>query len=230
MVKKKKCNKDKNYNVLPIDSKFFHINLLECKKLQFQHVTIIAPANSLNTDGIHMGHSSQITITNANIGTGDDCISICDGTQDFTANEVTCGPGHGISIGSLGKVTGATLSNTDNGVRIKTLPSSSSRVASDIHFEDVVMKNVGNPIIINQNYCLNNQCSNQRHFKKIRGTSSTKKVVNLICTKSVPCQQVVLSDIDLAYKGGGGSTTSTFTNVQHAILGKQNPPACINKH
>ena len=85
------------------DSKYFHINLLECKKLQFQHVTITAPADSPNTDGIHMGRSSQITITNADIGTGDDCISFGDGTQDITVNQVTCGPGHGISIGSLGR-------------------------------------------------------------------------------------------------------------------------------
>ncbi|XP_030967863.1 exopolygalacturonase-like [Quercus lobata] len=264
---KNKCNKDKNCNVLPVnirfnyvtnsivqditskDSKFFHINLFECKKLQFQHVTITAPADSPNTDGIHMGSSSQITITDANIGTGDDCISIGDGNQDVTINQVTCGPGHGISIGSLGKyqneqpvsgirVTGATLNNTDNGVRIKTWPSSPSGVASDIHFENVVMNNVANPIVIDQNYCPNNQCSNQSpskvkisnvSFKKIRGTSSTKEAVNLICSKSVPCQQVVLSEIDLAYKGGGGSATSTCTNVQPAISGKQNPPACTKK-
>nr|POE77268.1 polygalacturonase [Quercus suber] len=71
-----------------------------------------------------MGRVSQITITNANIGTGDDCISLGDGTQDFTANQVTYGPSHSLSIGILGKcqneqlvsgirVTGATLSNTD---------------------------------------------------------------------------------------------------------------------
>ena len=154
------------------DSKYFHINLLGCKKLQFQHVTITAPANSPNTDGIHVGRSSQITITNADIGTGDDCISFGDGTQDITVNQVTCGPGHGINVGSLGKyqneepisgikVTGATLSNTNNGVRIKTWPASSSRVASDIQFEDVVMNNVANPIIIDQNYCPNSQCSNE---------------------------------------------------------------------
>nr|XP_023903421.1 exopolygalacturonase-like [Quercus suber]POE46456.1 exopolygalacturonase [Quercus suber] len=265
---KNECNENKNCNVHPInirfdyvtnskvqditskDSKFFHINLLECKKLQFQHVTITAPADSPNTDGIHVARSSQITITNANIGTGDDCISIGDGTQDITVNQVSCGPGHGISIGSLGKyqneepvsgirVTGATLSNTDNGVRIKTWPASPSGVASNIHFEDVVMNNVANPIIIDQNYCPDSQCSNQSpskvkisnvSFKKIKGTSSTKEAVNLICSKSVPCQQVVLSDIDLAYKGGGGSTTSTCANVQPAVSGKQNPPACTNKH
>ena len=140
--------------------------------MQFQHVTITAPGDSPNTDGIHIGRSSQINITNANIGTGDDCISVGAGAQDVTVNQVTCGPGHGISVGSLGKyqneepvsgirVTGATLSNTDNGVRIKTWPASTSGAATDIHFEDVVMKNVANPIIIDQNYCPNSQCSNQ---------------------------------------------------------------------
>ncbi|XP_065623805.1 exopolygalacturonase clone GBGE184-like [Quercus suber] len=71
---------------------------------------------------------------------------------------------------------------------------------------------------------------NNVSFKKIGGTSSTKEAVNLICSKSVPCQQVVLSDIDLTYKGGGGSTTSTCANVQPAVSSKQNPPTCTNKH
>ncbi|CAL9003850.1 unnamed protein product [Prunus brigantina] len=62
--------------------------------------------------------------------------------------------GHGISIGSLGKykdekdVTGivvknCTLTNTDNGVRIKTFPDSPSpSAASGIHYEDIIMVNV----------------------------------------------------------------------------------------
>ena len=154
------------------DSKFFHINLLGCKNLQIQHVTITAPRDSPNTDGIHIRRSSNITITNANIGTGDDCISIGDGTQDVTTNQVSCGPGHGISVGSLGKyqneqpvfgirVIGGTLSSTKNGVRIKTWPSSPPGIASDMHFENIIMNNVANPIFIDQGYCPNNQCTNQ---------------------------------------------------------------------
>ncbi|KAK4596860.1 hypothetical protein RGQ29_014762 [Quercus rubra] len=231
------------------DSKFFHINLLGCKNLQIQHVTITAPGDSPNTDGIHIRRSSNITITNANIGTGDDCISIGDGTQDVTTNQVTCGPGHGISIGSLGKyqneqpvfgirVIGGTLSSTKNGVRIKTWPSSPFGIASDMHFENIIMNNVANPILIDQGYCPNNQCTNKSpskfkisnvSFKNIRGTSSTMEAVKLICSKIVPCQQVVVADIDLIYKGPGGSATSTCVNVKPTISGKQNPPACTIK-
>ncbi|KAL4637947.1 hypothetical protein ACB092_03G115200 [Castanea dentata] len=231
------------------DSKFFHINLLGCKNLQIQHVTVTAPEDSPNTEGIHIGRSSKITITNANIGTGDDCISIGDGTQDVTANQVTCGPGHGINVGSLGKyqneqpvsgirVIGGTLSNTKNGVRIKTWPSSPPGIASDMHFENIIMNNVANPILIDQDYCPNNQCANQSpskvkisnvSFKNIRGTSSTKEAVKLICSNIVPCQEVVVVDIDLIYKGAGGSATSTCVNVKPTITGKQNPPACTIK-
>ncbi|KAK4595038.1 hypothetical protein RGQ29_018687 [Quercus rubra] len=231
---KNNCAKKYNCDILPInvrfnfitnsivqditskDSKFFHINLLGCKNLQFQHVTITAPGDNSNTDGIHVGRSSQINITNADIGTGDDCISIGDGTQDITIKQVTCGPGHGISIGRV-RVIGATLSNTNNG--------------------NVIMDNVGNPVLIDQNYCPNNQCSNESpskvkisnvSFKNITGTSSTLEAVKLVCSKSVPCQQVVVADIDLAYKGSG-STTSTCVNVQPAVSGKQNPPICTKK-
>ncbi|XP_075665112.1 exopolygalacturonase-like [Castanea sativa] len=231
------------------DSKFFHINLLGCKSLQIQHVTITAPGNSPNTDGIHVGRSSGITITDANIGTGDDCISIGDGSQDVTINQITCGPGHGISVGSLGKypneqpvsgirVIGGTLSGTTNGVRIKTWPASPPGTASDMHFENVIMDNVANPILIDQGYCPNGQCSNKApskvkisnvSFKNIRGTSSTKEAVQLICSKSVPCQQVVVADVDLAFKGAGGSATSTCVNVMPTLSGKQNPPACTIK-
>ncbi|XP_075668057.1 exopolygalacturonase-like [Castanea sativa] len=263
---KNNCAKNYNCDILPMnirfnfitnsivqditskDSKFFHINLLECKNLQFQHVTVTAPADSPNTDGIHIGRSSQINITNANIGTGDDCISIGDGTQDITIKQVTCGPGHGISVGSLGRyqneqpvsgirIIGANLSNTDNGVRIKTWPASPAGTASDMHFESITMNNVANPILIDQNYCPNNQCSNESpskvkisnvSFKDIKGTSSTQEAVKLICSKSVPCQQVVVANIDLTYKGDG-SATSTCVNVQPTVSGKQNPLACTKK-
>ena len=37
------------------DSKNFHVNILGCKNLTFNRVTITAPGTSINSDGIHMG-------------------------------------------------------------------------------------------------------------------------------------------------------------------------------
>lgn len=86
---------------------------------------------------------------------------------------MTCGPGHGITVGSLGKcpneepvedflVTNCILNNTDNGVRIKTWPDTPGTIkVTGMHFEDIQMVNVKNPIIIDQEYCPWNQRTKQ---------------------------------------------------------------------
>lgn len=72
------------------------------------------------------------------------------------------------SIGSLGKelneagvqnvtVTNAVFSGSDNGVRIKSWARPSNGFVRNILFQNIVMNNVDNPIIIDQNYCPNNQ-------------------------------------------------------------------------
>ena len=51
------------------------------------------------------------------------------------------------------------ISNTMNGVRIKTWPASHPGSASDMHFEGIAMNNVGDPILVDQEYCPWNQCN-----------------------------------------------------------------------
>ena len=152
------------------DSKNFHVNVFGCENFSFQNFTISAPAESPNTDGIHIGKSIGINITDSNIQTGDDCISLGDGSKQVYVERVKCGPGHGISVGSLGKyknedpvvgftVKNCTLTGTDNGIRIKTWPASSEGAVSNVRFEDIIMQNVSNPIIIDQVYCPWNHCN-----------------------------------------------------------------------
>ncbi|KAI4305682.1 hypothetical protein L6164_029034 [Bauhinia variegata] len=225
------------------DSKTFHVNVLSCNNVSFIHFTVTAPETSLNTDGIHIGRSTDIKILNSNIATGDDCISVGDGNKQVMIEKVTCGPGHGISVGSLGMyayeqnveglfVKSCTIKNTQNGVRIKTWPSSVGAIhASDMHFEDITMINVSNPVIIDQEYCPWNRCSKQIPskikiskvvFKDIRGTSATKEGVTLLCSRSVPCEEVLLSNIDLKFKGT--PAIAKCINVKPILQG--NVPAC----
>ncbi|KAE8645716.1 exopolygalacturonase-like [Cucumis sativus] len=234
-------------DITSLDSKNFHINLLGCKNVTFQHVTISAPENSPNTDGIHISSSEQINILDSKISTGDDCVSVGDSNKQVTITNVTCGPGHGISVGSLGKYTkekdvvGVTvkackLINTTNGVRIKTWPDSAGAfIASDMHFEDIEMQNVSNPVIIDQEYCPWNQCNrkvpskikiSKVSFKNIRGTSATPIAVKLVCSKSIPCEGVEVADINLTYSGIRGPILSECANVQPLITGKQSPQIC----
>ncbi|KAI6672664.1 hypothetical protein NL676_000570 [Syzygium grande] len=210
-------------DITSLNSKLFHVELLNCKNVTLQHVTIDAPEDSLNTDGIHVGRSTGVNITGANIRTGDDCISLGDGSQQVHVEGVTCGPGHGISVGSLGKyhdeqpvvgvtVRNCTLTNTMNGIRVKTWPNSPSGVATNMRFEDITL-----PSKV--------KISNVS-FRNIRGTSATALAVKLVCSRGVPCQKVELADINLKYYGKNGTATSHCANVKPTITGKLSLPIC----
>ncbi|KFK31078.1 hypothetical protein AALP_AA6G065400 [Arabis alpina] len=85
-----------------VNSKMGHFNFFMVEDFNVTGVTINAPKDSPNTDGIKIGRSKNMHIHNVTIGTGDDCIAILDGTTNLDISEVRCGPGHGISVGSLG--------------------------------------------------------------------------------------------------------------------------------
>ena len=225
------------------DSKNFHVMVLGCNNFTFDGFTISTPAESINTDGIHMGRSTGVNVLNTNIASGDDCVSLGDGSRQITVQNVNCGPGHGFSIGSLGKFTteenvegitvkNCTLTNTDNGVRIKTWPDVPGAITvSDLHFEDLTMVNVRNPIIIDQEYCPYNQCSKNNPskikiskvtYKNIHGTSGTPEGVIFTCSSGVPCEQVELNNIDLNFNGAPAQ--AKCANVKPTVVGKA--PTC----
>ena len=80
------------------------------------------------------------------------------------------------SIGSLAKelnedgVENVTLSSsvftgTQNGVRIKSWARPSTGFVKNVFFQDLIMKNVQNPIIIDQKYCPDHQdCLTEVHI------------------------------------------------------------------
>ncbi|KAJ4721183.1 putative Pectin lyase-like superfamily protein [Melia azedarach] len=231
-----------------IDSKYFHMNILGCYNLNLDNIKISAHKDSPNTDGIHIGRSSGVVISHSVIATGDDCVSLGDGSQNILVSNVMCGPGHGISIGSLGKykneedvvgltVRNCTFTDTSNGVRIKTWPDSQPGIASNFTFEDLVMNNVENPIVIDQQYCPHSSCNikvpsrvkiSNVSFRNIRGTSSTKVAISLVCSQETPCKNVEIGDINLLYNGlqDKGLATSSCSNVKPILLGKQIPATC----
>ncbi|CAI9760508.1 unnamed protein product [Fraxinus pennsylvanica] len=220
------------------DSKYFHVNVIGCKNVTFQRFTVSAPGDSINTDGLHIAKSEYINITDCVIKTGDDCISIGDGMKELHIEKVTCGPGHGISVGSLGKgeteedVTGIYVKNcTFIGTQNATLK------ITDLHYEDIIMDNVENPIIIDQEYCPWNQCKldspsliqvSQMTVKNIKGTTKTPVAMTFACSKTKPCQNVEIGDIDLAYSGTEGPITTKCANINPTFVGKQNPPICTD--
>ncbi|CAK9184895.1 unnamed protein product [Ilex paraguariensis] len=203
-----------------LNSQIIHIGIVGCQNVKLQGVKVSASGRSPNTDGIHVQSSSGVTILNSHFATGDDCVSIGPGSTNLWVENVSCGPGHGISIGSLGwdlqeagvqnvTVKSSTFTGSQNGVRIKTWARSSNGFVRDVLFQHAVMINVQNPIIIDQNYCPNNNdCPTQVSgvkisdvtYQDIHGTSATPIAVNLDCSKKYPCSGIRLEDVSLTYK------------------------------
>ncbi|PON65852.1 Glycoside hydrolase [Parasponia andersonii] len=231
--------------ITSLNSKWFHFFTYNSKNFTFNNVFITAPNDSPNTDGIHLSSTSSVKISNTVIETGDDCIAMVQDTHDILVTNVTCGPGHGISVGSLGKwpydkgctgilVQNCTLRNTTNGARIKTWSGPTSGEASNIVYENIIMNNVKNPIIIDQNYGkYKSKPSKWKlsdiHFKNIKGTSVSKVSVSLGCSSLFPCEDVEMVDIDLTYSGAKFKTKTTDSVCANAKVkhsGLQNPVPC----
>ncbi|KAL2939898.1 Polygalacturonase QRT2 [Bienertia sinuspersici] len=218
-----------------------HLSFQKCAVVRASNIFILAPGDSPNTDGIHVTETRNIQITRSLIRTGDDCISIVSGSKNIQVSDITCGPGHGISIGSLGKgnskahvsnvlVNKARLHETLNGVRIKTWQGGRG-YAKDVVFQNIAMHNVSNPIIIDQNYCdQKTPCSEMKSavhvsnvvYKNIKGTSHTNAAIKFDCSKNHRCRGIVLQDINLVKKGKK-SVMADCQNVELVHRGKVSP-------
>ncbi|KAI4300778.1 hypothetical protein L6164_034114 [Bauhinia variegata] len=219
------------------DAQQMHVSFQHSTNVKVSGLTVTAPGDSPNTDGIHVTNTENIQISSSTIATGDDCISIVSGSKNVQATNITCGPGHGISIGSLGKgkskdivsdvtVDGAKFSGTSNGVRIKTWQGGSGSV-TNIKFQNIEMDNATNPIIINQYYCDQKKPCKEEHsavqimnvtYRNIKGTSAHDVAVKFDCSKHFPCQGIVLQEIGLQ-RQGGEAAEAYCKNVQFSYIG-----------
>ncbi|KAL3724262.1 hypothetical protein ACJRO7_029433 [Eucalyptus globulus] len=228
-----------------LNSQMFHIVINGCQNVKMQGVKVSASGTSPNTDGIHVGASTGVTILNSKIGTGDDCVSIGPGSNNLWIENVACGPGHGISIGSLGKtqqedgvqnvtVKTVTFTGTQNGVRIKSWGRPSNGFARNILFQHAIMNNVQNPIIINQNYCPHNSgCPGQASgvrvsdvtYQDIHGTSATSVAVKFDCSSKYPCTGIRMQDVKLTYRNK--VATASCAHADGTASGLVQPSSCL---
>ncbi|KAL0329966.1 UNVERIFIED_CONTAM: putative polygalacturonase [Sesamum radiatum] len=83
-------------NVIFKNSPFWNIHPVYCSNVVIRYVTILAPADSPNTDGIDPDSSSHVCIEDSYISTGDDLIAVKSGWDEYG---IAYGrPSHGITI------------------------------------------------------------------------------------------------------------------------------------
>nr|QDK56808.1 polygalacturonase [Mangifera indica] len=208
-----------SYNVTVRDIKIVnspqcHLKFDNSRGIRVDNINISSPENSPNTDGIHLQNTQEVEIQHSDIGCGDDCVSIQTGCSNIYIHHNNCGPGHGISLGSLGKdrsvgcisdiaVEKISVQNTLAGVRIKTWQGGIGSV-KNVSFSNIQVSNVKFPIIIDQYYCDKHFCKNQTgavaisgvKYNQIIGTYSVQPIY-LACSEDIPCTDVDLIDIQL---------------------------------
>ncbi|XAR55129.1 hypothetical protein NMG60_11030533 [Bertholletia excelsa] len=99
-------------NVIFENSPFWNIHPVYCSNVVIRYVTILAPLDSPNTDGIDPDSSSQVCIEDSYISVGDDLVAVKSGwdeygiaygrpSSDITIRRVTgSSPFAGIAVGS----------------------------------------------------------------------------------------------------------------------------------
>ncbi|TXG56250.1 hypothetical protein EZV62_017563 [Acer yangbiense] len=213
-----------SYNVTVRDIKIInspqcHLKFDSSNGVQVNNIQISSPENSPNTDGIHLQNTQNVEIQHSNIGCGDDCVSIQTGCSNVHVHHINCGPGHGISLGGLGKdksvacvsdivVEKISIQNTLAGVRIKTWQGGIGSV-KNVSFSNIQVSDVKVPIIIDQYYCDKHLCKNQTgavaisgvKYDQIIGTYSVQPI-HLACSNDIPCTDVDLIDIQLKPSSG----------------------------
>jgi len=114
-----------------------------------------------NTDAFDVGSSTDITISGANVKNQDDCLAVNSGTS-ITFTGGTCSGGHGLSIGSVGgrddntvsdvTISSSTVTNSANGVRIKTVSGATGTVKG-VTYKDITLSSISSyGIVIEQDY------------------------------------------------------------------------------
>ncbi|KAJ0980029.1 hypothetical protein J5N97_015503 [Dioscorea zingiberensis] len=158
-------------NLTFVNSPFWAIHPVYCSQVLIHNVTVLAPLDSPNTDGIDPDSSSNVCIEDCYISTGDDLIVIKSGWDEYgisfahpstniSIRQITgqTGSGAGIAFGSemsggISEVQaeGIYIFNSKHGIRIKTSPGRGGYV-TNIHISDVIMKDVDIAIRIEGNY------------------------------------------------------------------------------
>lgn len=114
-----------------------------------------------NTDAFDVGSSTGVYISGVTVKNQDDCLAINSGS-DISFTGGSCSGGHGLSIGSVGGrtendvsnvyIADSTISDSQNGVRIKTVYDATGSV-NNITYSGITLANITKyGIVIEQDY------------------------------------------------------------------------------
>ncbi len=170
-------------SVTLINSPMFHLCPNYCYDVNVNHITIVAPSNSPNTDGIDPGECHHVRISYCKIDNGDDNIAVGSSSTDPSWPDAASSDiiikhciflnGHGCSIGSYTVggvdsmlVDSCSFNGTTNGIRIKSERGRGGNIRG-LTYSNITMIGVKYPIWI------------ASYYPDIPGPSDPAQTVNL---------------------------------------------------
>ena len=159
---------------------------------------------------------------------------------------VHCNKSHGVSIGSVRHgvvrnvtVRNVTLANGENGIRVKAYPAGSGEI-SGILYEDVTIRNVRNPLLIDGFYCPPTQRPYPCHpgktavhihdvvIRRVRGDAHRGSAGYIDCDPSAPCTGIVLEDV--RFEAAEGQPSPVQFNCNATSRKARCSAGCGNAH
>ncbi|RLN28342.1 hypothetical protein C2845_PM05G30700 [Panicum miliaceum] len=233
------------------NSQQYHLTFTRSSNVEANYLRVTSPEDSFDTKGIHLVDSKNVHVMDNLISTGDDCVSIVGNCTDVRLRAISCGPGHGISIGTLGvngsvdyvekiKVDTLFISNAENGVRVKTAKNGVGGFARKVKFESIVMRNITNPIIVDQGNSDDPADSSEAptattavqvekiNYIDIRGTSASEHAVTFSCSDAKPCRHLSLTNVNLT-RVDGRKASSYCRKAFGKSIGTVIPESCLSK-
>ncbi|MBZ5537517.1 MAG: glycoside hydrolase family 28 protein [Acidobacteriia bacterium] len=237
-----------------INSPSWNIHPVLCQNVCIDGVTILAPADGPNTDGIDPDSCKDVRISNCAISVGDDCIIIKSGyryqergvpSENITVTNCVFGTGHcGVGVGSetAGGVKNVAISNcvcdgTDRGLRFKTARGRGN-VVENVRASNVVMRNVGEAVTVTMFYTGGDTHTAQPvnegtpafrnfHFSEITATR-VKRPVLIEGLPEMPIQGLSVSNMVVEDAASGITCTNvTGLTVDNVRVNAGHGPALV---
>ena len=208
------------------DAPQFHLVPQRCHDVTIEQVTITAPADSPNTDGIDPSSSREVLIRHCLIDVGDDNVAFKSNpnegpTENVLVTDCTFRHGHGASVGSNvgGGIRNIVVQNcsfdgADNGIRIKSARDRGGLI-ENVTYRNITMKNVGLAITINLFY-FDKTAQQQRESQPVTALTpvvrnlrisdvtveSAKSAGEIVGLPEMPIEAVVLENVRINAKVG----------------------------
>ncbi|KAF8676595.1 Glycosyl hydrolases family 28 [Rhizoctonia solani] len=205
-----------------------------------------------NADGWDTYRTSHFELRDSHIVSGDDCFAFKPNSTYITIENVYCQNSHGVSVGSLAQYPGVLdivehvkvknvtfVGNGDsssNGARIKIWSGPvGSAIVNDIHYEDLRVENVTNPLVVDSCYFSSAYCATGKPVAtitnvtvtNITGTSTGKVVSSIICPEGSTCD-IKLKNVNIVPKTGVAPVYRCFSVASEDLGVNCTYPTVVN--